>query len=562
MILSTASTRLDLDESGHPSLLQFYQNGRFDSQQFLLARKRAFANEELYSDDSRELISTEDYGPNDPPSSKEKKKRRKRIILARRTKDGELEKIPPTESMWYHAYIACPQTGDKRFENKFRRRFRIPYESFLEFVEDAREDDWFPRWTKTNRTGPRSSPLELLILGSFRYLGRGFTFDDCEESTAISEEIHRLFFHRFIEIGSTVLYNKYVHTPTNADEMAMHTKEFEMAGMPGTPASSDATSIIHETCVWRLRRLHKGGKSKHPTRTYNMTVNHRRRILGTTKGHPGSWNDKTIVFFDTFIKAIKRGDILQDNIFELLERREGEIVRVKYRGVWIVVDNGYHKWSVTVPPFKNTNFRDEIRWSEWLESMRKDVECAFGILKGRWRILKTGVRLHSVKSVDRIWLTCCALHNMLLEIDGLDGAWDGVKVPMSAWEGELGYLEEEDVPEAVWRALNPSQIREYDMTTVGSADRGGDEERVGGVSVGWETDETKEHSDGDVECADEDTLVSDIAGDGDDTGVRVVRQLSQEFFRARLVEHFDIVFRRGGLTWPSRRGASPDIRNV
>ena len=53
-----------------------------------------------------------------------------------------------------------------------------------------------------------------------------------------------------------------------------------------------------------------------------------------------------------------------------------------------MVDNGYHDWSTTIPPFKNTNLRDEIRWSEWLESMRKDVECAFGIMKGRFRILK------------------------------------------------------------------------------------------------------------------------------------------------------------------------------
>ena len=53
------------------------------------------------------------------------------------------------------------------------------------------------------------------------------------------------------------------------------------------------------------------------------------------------WNDKTVVLFDTFIKAIKRGDILQDNVFELLERHGDKIVAVKYRGVWIAVDNGY-----------------------------------------------------------------------------------------------------------------------------------------------------------------------------------------------------------------------------
>jgi hypothetical protein len=85
---------------------------------------------------------------------------------------------------------------------------------------------------------------------------------------------------------------------------------------------------------------------------------------------------------------------------------------------------------------KTTMDRREIRFSEWLESMRKDVECTFGILKGRWRILKTGIRLHGVDNADKIWLTCCALHNWLLEIDGLDESWeDGVP---SDWEGELG----------------------------------------------------------------------------------------------------------------------------
>ncbi len=72
-----------------------------------------------------------------------------------------------------------------------------------------------------------------------------------------------------------------------------------------------------------------------------------------------------------------------------------------------------------MPPYKITANEKERRWSHWLESLRKDVECTFGILKGRWRILKTGIRLGGVEVVDKVWKTCCALHNWLLEIDGL-----------------------------------------------------------------------------------------------------------------------------------------------
>ena len=40
---------------------------------------------------------------------------------------------------------------------------------------------------------------------------------------------------------------------------------------------------------------------------------------------------------------------------------------------------------------KDVSAPKEKRWTKWTESMRKDVECVFGILKVRWRCLKAGV---------------------------------------------------------------------------------------------------------------------------------------------------------------------------
>lgn len=523
MLLNRASSALFDLQWPSRSLLDCYTNGRFDSSKWIKP------HDEEYIDLSK-FYSCSPHRTNDPPTQHERKKRQRRIILARRGEDGELEAIPPKESMWYQLYISCPQVQDVRFQKKFRRRFRMPYDSYLQLVEDAREYDWFPRWTGKDCTGKESSPLELLILGALRYLGRGFTFDDIEEATAVSEEIHRVFFHKFILIGSTVLFDKYVVTPVDVEEARTHMHEFSAAGMPGACGSSDATHVVHENCTWRLRRMHKGHKSKFCTRTYNITVNHRRRILGTTRGHPGSWNDKTLVLFDTFIRGIKRGDILNDHVFYLNEYdSDGQVVKVMYKGVWIIVDNGYHAWATTVPPFTNTGYQDEIRWSEWVESMRKDVECAFGIMKGRWRILKSGIRLHSIESVDMIWATCCALHNMLLEVDGLDEPWDGVRIPTSEWDGEIGDMEYDDVPFAMRRAFSPSDIRAYDTSATGNA----------AIQRNQEV--------GDVGEANADN----------DNDVREVRKLSLAFFRSKLVEHFGIVWNRHEVVWPSRRGNMP-----
>jgi hypothetical protein len=105
-----------------------------------------------------------------------------------------------------------------------------------------------------------------------------------------------------------------------------------------------------------------------------------------------------------------------------------------------------------------------------VELMRKDVECTFGILRGRWRILKTGVRLHGVEKVDQVWFTCCALHNWLLEIDGLMNEWcDGVLV--SDWDGPLGELDfkgiNNNIPNAIARLSRNLDPRNYDSSGIG-----------------------------------------------------------------------------------------------
>jgi hypothetical protein len=127
-----------------------------------------------------------------------------------------------------------------------------------------------------------------------------------------------------------------------------------------------------------------------------------------------------MVCLDQFISGVRDGYLLQDNDFELLDYDHlGNVISVKYKGVYVIVNNGYVQWSCTVPPFTITSNMGEIRWSKWLESMRKDVECTLGILKGRWHILKSGIRLQGVDAVNNICLMCCALHNWWRLMDSM-----------------------------------------------------------------------------------------------------------------------------------------------
>ena len=60
-------------------------------------------------------------------------------------------------------------------------------------------------------------------------------------------------------------------------------------------------------------------------------------------------------------------------------------------------------------------------WSTSVQSTRKDIECVFGILKKRFLILKSPIRQQIKQNVERMFLSCCVLHNMTMEEEGLHG---------------------------------------------------------------------------------------------------------------------------------------------
>jgi len=467
------------------------------------------------------------------------------------TEDGPLEIIHPEESLWNKFYIHnFFITQDAKLVKAFRNRFRLPYPQFLELVDDIRSNDLFNRWCGYKSNNKRVLPVELLILGLLRYLGRGWTFDDCEESTAIDSDVHRSFFRVFIKFGSTVLYKKWVLTPVNLPEALSNMKDYSEAGFPGCVGSSDCTHIVTDQCEYNLKNNHLGPKNSLTTKTFNLTCNHRCRILHTTYGGPGRWNDQTMVRLDSFIFGICDGIVFDDVSFELFAHdRKGRLIKLRFSGAYVIVDNGYLDWSCTIPPFGVSNNIDKIWWLKWLESMWKDVECTFGIMKGRWRILKSGVRLHGVDAVDSVWFTCCALQNWLLEVDGLTEEWvGGVRTVGSEWEGGQGCLDFEGVPVEVPNALARLSAnldpRNFDSLGVGP----GSDVMAENCSILRSEVAARNDS---ASLIDDMNIMKGIMNGVDH--VRSVRFLLLNVFRQLLVNHFAILFSQNKIVWPERQ---------
>ena len=166
-------------------------------------------------------------------------------------------------------------------------------------------DPLFDRWCGNKRNNKKSLPVELLLLGSLHYLGRGRTFDDIEESTDILHKVHWVFFHWFIEFGSTELFHRMVITPISVDEAMFHMAKYKLAGLPGCVGSIDCTHIVTKQCENNLKNNHLGFKSSNTTCSYNLTCNHCHRILHSTTGGPGRWNDQMMVRLDKSVTFVR-----------------------------------------------------------------------------------------------------------------------------------------------------------------------------------------------------------------------------------------------------------------
>jgi len=158
--------------------------------------------------------------------------------------------------------------------------------------------------------------------------------------------------------------------------------------------------------------------------------------------------------------------------FKLRNTINDEIEEIS--GLYVICDGGYHKWRCMQCPVKFSSQKDVCEWSRWLESVRKDIECTFGILKGRFRILKIPCLLQKKEEIDNTFWTCCIMHNKIMNCDNKYRAWEK-DMHWNAEDGLHAMNDLEDNANALRRVagqlqrLNMRVSRSLDMSSMGSS---------------------------------------------------------------------------------------------
>nr|GEX55767.1 protein ALP1-like isoform X1 [Tanacetum cinerariifolium] len=92
-----------------------------------------------------------------------------------------------------------------------------------------------------------------------------------------------------------------------------------------------------------------------------------------------------------------------------------ECNEVTFEKGYYLADGIYPQWSSFVKSFMVANSENNALFKHKQKTARKDIERAFGILKGRWHIICQPARAWTVNKLRGVMYTCIILHNMILK---------------------------------------------------------------------------------------------------------------------------------------------------
>ncbi|KAL3797257.1 hypothetical protein HJC23_004549 [Cyclotella cryptica] len=292
------------------------------------------------------------------------------------------------EANWYRKFLE-PSVHERTYHlssrdrfGDFRCLFRLPLTKADELVSRFVENGWVYETKHCKSEEEMYVRTELFILGALKVLASHAPFSTLKVDTEISFEEHRKFFHLFISRMYSI-QDDFIQGPPTLGELKDVMQPYVENFLPGCVGSVDVVHVKWSKCPAGDYNRAKS-KERFPSVAFEVVTGYDRRILGWY--HDLDWK-----FFD------KYGN-------ECVEH-----------SVYFICDGGYLRWPELVCPYKHEPVASKKGFfSSKIESVRKDVECVFGILKKRWKILDYGIRFSNMQVVEKVFVVCCMLHNFML----------------------------------------------------------------------------------------------------------------------------------------------------
>lgn len=288
----------------------------------------------------------------------------------------------------------------------FRRRFRLPREVFDSICERIEGKD--PFILKEDALGKKGIWPLVKVTACLRYLAYGDAFDREDENLRIGESTLHKLTEDFCKMFVCEFGPQFLNRPPTFEERSNISHVMAEKGFPGCIASWDCKHFNWQNCPMRWAGQHQGhAEGGKKTLILEAIADHRKYIWQLNFGEAGSLNDLNVLDGSSIVGSMLNGT-LDLNVQEYT--LEGNTRDWCY----FLVDGIYPEWSIFVNTYSNPAEQDKKSFAARQESVRKDIECAFGIVVQRFHILKRPLRNWYVEDITNIVHACVILHNMIV----------------------------------------------------------------------------------------------------------------------------------------------------
>jgi len=293
-------------------------------------------------------------------------------------------------------------------EAYFREKFRMEKNMFLRIVGDIEAS--FPYFQEGYDARNKKSFTALQkCTSAVKQLATGNPPDEYDEYLCMAERTSRECLDNFCDAVIALYGREYLRRPTQHDVARIFEAHEARHHIPGMLGSIDCTHFEWKNCPRRLRGQYTRGDYGVPTIMLEVTASQDLWIWHAFFGTPGSNND---------INVLNQSDLYLTEQNGTAPNTSFHVNGRFYKRGYYLADGIYNKWSTFVKAYPYPTDPKEIKFKKLQEGARKDVERAFGALKGKWKILERPLRAMTKAKIGKIVHASIILHNMVIKDDG------------------------------------------------------------------------------------------------------------------------------------------------
>ena len=304
--------------------------------------------------------------------------------------------VPRPVESWFDLHYYDP-TIPQEF---FRQQLRVTRNTFNQILNTLNHR----LVRQQSRFRDPLPPEKILALGLYRLghgnsyvsIGPSFNVGKATVIEAVQDVVEALYEIR----------NEHIKFPENEAETRAAIETFQdLSDLPNIVGAIDGSHV-------RIKAPKDGPVdyfSRYQQHDFiiQAVVNGQKLFLDFACGYPGSMHDARVLRRSSIFRRAEGGDIL---IAPTVNINGNEI------GPYLVGDSAYPLSPWLMKPYpEGTRDRAEIKFNKELSSARVKVECAFGLIKSRWRILQK--RFDStIDFAVKNAIACAVLHNLCIRL--------------------------------------------------------------------------------------------------------------------------------------------------